>query len=382
MIGKTERTLKRNIIDPLIIMYGAKAINVVGMGKGEIHIFGRRVYLVGANDERAEQKIRGASFVGAYCDEITLYPESFWIMLLSRLRSPGARLYGTTNPDGPYHWLKVNYLDKGLAHLKTWHFTLDDNPYLDPTYVEALKKEYTGLWYKRFILGLWCLAEGVVYDMFDESIHVLKEIPAVFDWNYTVIDYGTANATAFLYNGVIEDKKEGPKVYAIKEYFHDGHTQKQKTDMDIYYDLHAFLKGLPNKWIILDPSALSLKTQLRKDESCRECKGTGKINDEPCETCDGIGNMKAFTNLKDADNSVLDGIRTLASMIQNGKYYVHERCKNHIKEFTAYMWNPKAQIKGEDEPMKTNDHTMDGSRYGVHTLFKKAGSPRVLRRIF
>ncbi|MFA5269884.1 MAG: PBSX family phage terminase large subunit [Methanoregula sp.] len=369
MIGKTERTLKRNVIDPLITMYGARNISTVGMGKGEIHIFGRRVYLVGANDERSEQKIRGASFVGAYCDEITLYPESFWIMLLSRLRSPGARLYGTTNPDGPFHWLKVNYLDKGLAHLKKWHFTLDDNPYLDPEYVKALKQEYTGIWYKRFILGLWCIAQGAVYDMWDEARHVIKELPAEgFDWFYTVIDYGTANPCAFLYNGV----KDG-KVTCIKEWYYDGrNSQRQKTDMDIYYDLHAFLRGIQNRYTILDPSALSLKTQLRKEEVCRECRGTGKINGDKCEACGGKGKLAAFTNLKDCDNSVLDGIRTLSSFLQNGRYQVHESCKNHRMEFGAYTWNPKAQARGEDEPMKVNDHTMDGARYGVQTLFGKA----------
>ena len=164
--------------DPLLIPERLYELNYdeTALFKKVYEKFGRRVF--DTNDERAEQKIRGASFVGAYCDEITLYPESFWIMLLSRLRSPGARLYGTTNPDGPFHWLKVNYLDKGLAHLKKWDFTLDDNPYLDPEYVKALKQEYTGLWYKRFIEGLWCIAQGAVYDMWDESKHVINELPA------------------------------------------------------------------------------------------------------------------------------------------------------------------------------------------------------------
>lgn len=351
MIGKTERTLKRNIIDPLIIMYGSKAINVVGMGKGEIHIFGRRVYLVGANDERAEQKIRGASFVGAYCDEITLYPESFWIMLLSRLRSPGARLYGTTNPDGPYHWLKVNYLDKGLEHLKKWHFTLDDNPYLDQEYVKALKQEYTGLWYRRFILGEWCLAEGAVYDMWDEKIHVVDTFEPA-DSHSIVIDYGTNNPCVFLLMGTTKDK-----VVVEKEYYYNsiekGH---QKTDDEYSKDLKEFIGNIPIKVMVLDPSAASFKAQLRKDFP-------------------GI-------HIKDADNSVLDGIRLVSSFLQTGRLKVHKSCTNLIKEFSSYIWDVKSQTKGEDVPVKKFDHALDCVRYHCMTLMSKAGSPRVLRRIF
>jgi PBSX family phage terminase large subunit len=349
MIGKTERTLKRNIIDPLIIMYGAKAINTVGMGKGEIHIFGRRVYLVGANDERAEQKIRGASFVGAYCDEITLYPESFWIMLLSRLRSPGARLYGTTNPDGPYHWLKVNYLDKGLKHLKKWHFTLDDNPYLDPDYVKALKQEYTGLWYRRFILGEWCLAEGAVYDMWDETKHVITEIPPA-DHHIVCIDYGTTNPCAFLLLGVKDNS-----VTVEKEYYYSSiESGHQKTDAQYSEDLKTFIGLVKPRSILIDPSAASFKAQLRKD---------------------------GFNNLKDADNAVIDGIRNVSTMLQGGRLKVMKGCTNLIKEFSSYIWNKNSQIKGEDMPEKSNDHALDALRYGCMTL-NKPGSPRILRRIF
>lgn len=350
MIGKTERTLKRNVIDPLITMYGARNISTVGMGKGEIHIFGRRVYLVGANDERSEQKIRGASFVGAYCDEITLYPESFWIMLLSRLRSPGARLYGTTNPDGPFHWLKVNYLDKGLDHLKKWHFTLDDNPYLDPEYVKALKQEYTGLWYKRFILGLWCIAEGAVYDMWDEEKHVIDKTPEGNPDYYIVgIDHGTQNATVFLLVSV-----RGDSATVEKEYYYSGAEKgKQKTDLEYSRDLREFIGTTQIRHIIIDPSAANFKQQLRND----------KIN-----------------NLKDADNSVIDGIRFVSSMLQSGRLKVTRQCPNLIKEFSSYVWDAKKQAKGEDEPVKQNDHALDALRYACHTVLNKPGQPRVLRR--
>jgi PBSX family phage terminase large subunit len=349
MIGKTERTLKRNVIDPLITMYGARNISTVGMGKGEIHIFGRRVYLVGANDERAEQKIRGASFVGAYCDEITLYPESFWIMLLSRLRSPGARLYGTTNPDGPFHWLKVNYLDKGLEHLKKWHFTLDDNPYLDPAYVAALKQEYTGLWYKRFILGLWCIAEGAVYDMWDEAIHIIDKPDGTADHYIVSIDYGTNNPCAFLLTGI-----RGNNATVEREYYYDSNEKgRQLTDAQYSKALKEFIGTTPVRSIIIDPSAASFKVQLRND---------------------------GFTNLKDADNSVIDGIRLVSSMLQGGRLKVCRTCPNLIKEFSSYVWDAKKQVKGEDEPVKKFDHALDALRYAVKTTMGKPSQPRVLRR--
>lgn len=350
MIGKTERTLKRNIIDPLTLMYGSKCIDNTGLGKGEIHIFGRRVYLVGANDERAEQKIRGASFVGAYCDEITLYPESFWIMLLSRLRSPGARLYGTTNPDGPYHWLKVNYLDKGLPHLKKWHFTLEDNPYLDPAYIAALKQEYTGLWYRRFILGEWCLAEGAVYDMWDEKAHVIDTLPlGKVDQYVVAIDYGTNNPCVFLLIGI-----RGDSAIVEKEYYYNSSEKgHQLTDVQYAAEMKGFLQGVTlTQPLILDPSAASFKVQLRND---------------------------GF-QVRDADNSVIDGIRLVSSMLQAGRLKVSRNCPNLIKEFSSYVWDAKRQEKGEDEPVKKFDHALDALRYGLMTMFGKPAKPRVLQR--
>jgi PBSX family phage terminase large subunit len=359
MIGKTERTLKRNVIDPLITMYGSRNVSTKGMGKGEIHIFGRRVYLVGANDERAEQKIRGASFVGAYCDEITLYPESFWVMLLSRLRSPGARLYGTTNPDGPFHWLKVNYLEKGLTHLKKWHFTLDDNPYLDPAYVEALKQEYTGLWFKRFILGLWCIAEGAVYDMWDEKIHVAPKPEGNPDYYLVSIDYGTSNPCAFLLLGIWKDA-----IHVIKEYYYDSTAAgRQLTDAQYSSALKTFVAESigENDWrvgqlklrsIILDPSAASFKVQLRND---------------------------GFS-VRDANNSVIDGIRLVSTKLSSGKLHISPECPNLIKEFSSYVWDAKKQVKGEDEPVKKFDHALDALRYAIQTTMGKPSQPKVLKR--
>src|SRR5690606_17299071 len=139
----------------------------------------------------AVTKIQGLTLVGAMGDELSLTPESFFTMILSRLSVRGAKLFGTTNPDAPAHWLKRKFLARaGELDLATWHFTLEDNPALDPAYVAALKREYTGLWYKRYIQGLWVQAEGAIYDMFDPDRHVVSTLPTLVQ-HWVGVDYGT-----------------------------------------------------------------------------------------------------------------------------------------------------------------------------------------------
>ncbi len=345
MAGKTERTLKRNILDPVRELIGADFRLV--QGQGECHIYGRRVYLAGANDERSESKIRGPTFAGAYGDELTLWPESFFKMLLSRLSVPGAKFFGTTNPDSPYHWLK-HYLDRKDLDLKQWHFMLDDNPHLDPAYVDALKKEYTGLWYKRFILGLWVLAEGAVYDMWDDDVHTVDSIPDRFDRYLVGVDYGTGNPTVFLLAGQKEQS-----LYVLDEYYWDSAKQgRQKTDAEYSRDLQRFVMGRTPQAICVDPSAASFILQLRRD---------------------------GVRGIRQADNSVLDGIRTVASFLTAQRLFVHaKRCPNLLKEFSAYVWDPKAQQRGEDKPLKQNDHCVDALRYVCQTIFGRLPAARAI----
>lgn len=349
MVGKTERTLKRNILDVLEQIVGSRYFKY-NLGAGEATLFGRRIYLVGANDLRSEGKIRGLTLAGAYGDEIALWPESFFTMLLSRLSVPGARFIGTTNPDSPYHWLKTNYLDRaGELGLRRWHFLLEDNPNLDPAYVEALKKEYVGLWYKRFILGLWVQAEGAVYDMWDDAIYAVDEVPSQFTRYYVGVDYGTSNPTVFLLIGQHEDK-----LYVIDEYYWDSAEQgRQKTDAEYSHDLREFIKGRYPQAIVIDPSATSFITQLRRD---------------------------GVRMIRHANNSVLDGIRTVAAFLPQKRLFVYrKRCPNLLREFTAYVWDPQAQKRGEDRPLKQNDHALDALRYVVHTVFGRL-APGVLSK--
>ncbi len=337
MVGKTERTLKRNIINPLKEYLGPRFR--YNQGEGEILIGKRRIYVAGANDERAADKIRGATFAGAYGDELTLWPESFFKMLLSRLSVTGAKLFGTTNPDSPYHYLKNDYLDRvAELNLKVFKFNIDDNPYLSREYVESLKKEYTGLFYKRFILGLWVLAEGVIYDMWNDDLHVVTSL-GNHKKHIVGVDYGTSNPCTF---GLYGFDGNAPPVQLESEYYHDGRaTGRQKTDSQYADDMVDWLGNIDPLAVYVDPSAASFIAELRS----RRIK------------------------VRKAKNDVLDGIRYVSGLLHRGEYTVHGSCKETPKGYAAYVWDEKAQKRGEDKPVKANDHVNDRDRYALYTHF-------------
>ncbi|BCI60628.1 hypothetical protein C12CBH8_12670 [Solibaculum mannosilyticum] len=198
MCGKSLTTLKRNCLVLLEELVGSSNF-VFSLASKEGYLFGRRVLLEGANDARSESKIRGLTLQGGYCDELTLFPKDFFAMLLSRLRVPGAKLIATTNPDSPKHWLMQEYINRANdIDLLDVPFLLDDNTTLDPEYVAAIKREYTGVFYDRFILGRWVAAEGRIYDMFDEAKNVVPSIDRPYTAYYVSMDYGTQNPTAML----------------------------------------------------------------------------------------------------------------------------------------------------------------------------------------
>ena len=370
LIGKTLDALKRNIITPLESMLGSDFVHK--SGKRECHIWGRTIHTIGANDERSEGKIRGATVSLAYGDEITLWPENFFKMLDTRLSLIDSIFIGSTNPDNPNHYLKRDYLDrKGEIDLIDFHFVLDDNIFIPESVRENLKKNFTGLWYKRFILGMWCVAEGAIYDFFTEEECTLIRPPKA-DYYDIGIDYGTGNPTAFILTGN-SFKRIKPFIWAEKEYYYDSKKQqRQKTDSEYSRDLINFVssvsstfdsiieskygmnklltirsnrkKDVPLHDIFIDPSAASFKIQLKRD---------------------------GISNIKDADNSVIDGIRTKSTMLKNGDYAICKCCKNYINEMYGYTWDSKAQDRGEDKPKKENDHCQDGGRYIIQTKFGK-----------
>ena len=341
-VGRTATTIKYNIVEPILEIIGGDAKYYIG--KRELMLWGRQINLVGASDERAERIIRGATYSGAYIDEATLIPESFWVMLLSRLSKVNAKLFATTNPDCPFHWLKKNYIDRAKElDLKLWKFHLDDNPSLTEDFKDNLKREYQGLWYRRYIDGEWCLAEGTVYDFFDESLHCVDDIYNAATYYIVGVDYGTTNPTAYTligYNPIIY-----PNMWVEREYYYNSTDHhRQKTDTEFAEDLKDFMGRDIDlvKGIYIDPSAESFKVECRRQR---------------------------IRHIIDAKNDVLDGIRFVSSLLNNGTLKIIKRCVNLRKEFQSYMWDSKSLDKGVDKPAKAHDHLLDGLRYALFTHF-------------
>lgn len=339
MCGRTQETIKRNLIDPFRDLIGS-SIQFYS-GRNEVTIYGRKIYIVGANDERAEQKIRGAEFAGALIDETTLIPQNFFKMLLSRLSIPGAKLFTSTNPDSPYHWLKKDFIDRrDELDMAVFSFSITDNPSLTDKYIEDISKEYKGLWHKRYIQGHWVLAEGVVFEMFDEQTHVIDYLPPATEY-IIGIDYGTTNPCVFTLVGY--NQTQYPNMWLEKEYYYDSRKeQRQKTDTEYALDFLDFIDGYAIDSIYIDPSAASFRNELRRQ---------------------GVGNVM------DAKNDVLPGLRFMGNLISNGSFKIYATCVNAIQEMQSYSWDTRAQEKGEDKPLKVNDHCTDSARYALYTHF-------------
>ena len=357
MCAKSLTTLKRNCLLLLQELVGDSNFNF-SISTKEGKLFGRKILLEGANDMRSEGKIRGITLQGAYCDELTQFPQEFFTMLLSRLRVRGAKLIATTNPDAPSHWLKKNYIDRAAdLDLLDLRFLLEDNTTLPEDYVENIKKEYTGVFYERFILGLWTLAEGIIYPTYMDA--VVDDCPR--DENgeplpvqeYMVsIDYGTMNAFAALLWA-----KRGEVWYAEKEYYYSGRDKGvTKTDQDYADELAIWIT---EAW--RDQSARPVKSTLGGGMVQRKIK---TIIDPSAASFIALLGKSEWARVLPADNDVINGIMETARAIQAGKIKIFRRCKNWIGEAGGYVWDDKTT---EDRPKKERDHLMDSMRYFVKT---------------
>lgn len=355
VITRTYDSFKRNLLPQLTRMIGSDVKYY--SGKREMCIFKKTIHIVGADDERAEAKIRGPTFSGAYVDEATIIPESVFRMLISRCAMGGAKIFATTNPDSPYHWLKQDFLSSN-PDVKSWQFTLDDNPQLTDDERDYLRRQYKGIWYQRFIEGRWVQAEGAIYDFFDTSIHVIDHPPGQPEFYIVGIDYGTTNPCAFSLIGI--NKSRYPNMWVEDVYCWDSKVkQRQKTDSEYADDLKKFIEGRHVKAIYIDPSAASFKLELSKS---------------------------GFINLFDADNEVLDGIRLVSKFMSNGTLKICRRCDALIKEIQGYVWDPKCAKTGQDKPLKERDHCCDATRYALFSHFfgkeQSRLSPQDLDRLY
>jgi len=337
IIGVNRDTIQRNV---LIELYKCLGFPPPGTKVTSVRLYGRNVYFVGAHDEGAVRGIQGSTLSIAYVDEATCIPKPFWAMLQSRLSVKGAQLLATCNPEGPAHWLKKEFIDRSdEIDLISWQFQLDDNPSLDETYKANLKKEYSGMWYKRYVLGEWAVSQGLIFDSFDFDNTFLhpKESPSYY---VVGVDYGTSNATAAVLAAVSPYK--WPQIRIEAEYYYDSVKKgRQKTDDELAQDLLFFVANYNIRAIYVDPSAASLKLELRRK------------------------NLPVL----DAKNDVLPGIKVVSKFIAGKNLVIQKGCTTLLDCIQTYAWDPKAADRGEDKPLKEKEHIIDALRYAVYSSF-------------
>ena len=347
MCGKTIGSFRRNVLMVLKLMLKSRgyklkdhrADNYLEISfKGKVNYF----YIFGGKDERSQDLIQGITLAGVLFDEVALMPESFVNQATGRCSVDGSKFWFNCNPDGPYHWFKTNWIDKakekGLVYL---HFTMDDNLSLSEKIKQRYASMYSGVFFQRYILGLWVVAEGIIYDMFSEVKHVVEEVKESLQPKYYIsCDYGTQNATVFL----LWQQGISGIWYCADEYYYSGRDESsQKTDNAYADDLEKFIAGRKIEAIVIDPAAASFIALLRE-------RGH---------------------KTRKARNDVLDGIRFTGMQLNIGKIKFLKKCKNTIQEFSSYIWDAKACERGEDKPIKQHDHAMDAVRYFCYTILYK-----------
>ncbi|CCL06418.1 PBSX family phage terminase large subunit [Clostridioides difficile] len=337
--GKTIGSLKKNVIEPMKQILNAWGWRFEYNRSENFLVIGSNTYyMYDANNEASQDKLQGLTAAGALADEVALFPKNFVDQMIGRCSVDGSKIFMNCNPAGPYHFIKTEFIDKVKEKLICYlHFTMDDNLSLSEKVKNKFKRMFTGVFYKRYILGLWCQAEGVIYDMFNEKIHKVLTKLREYTEHYVSCDYGTQNATVFILWGKCKDVW-----YAVKEYYYDGRKEgKQNSDNKYYTELVNFLGNIHPKAIIIDPSAASFITLIRD-------KGKYKV--------------------KKGNNDVLNGIRNVGTALNREMIKFNDCCSNIFKEFFSYVWDEKALEYGEDKPVKVMDHAMDAIRYFVHTV--------------
>lgn len=335
LLGNTKGTLNRNILEPMRSIWGKELVGELS-NDNTVMMFGKKVHTLGADKVSQVQKLQGAGIEYCYGDEVTTWCEDVFNMLKSRLDKPNSLFDGTCNPDSPNHWLK-KFLDSD-ADIFLQHYTIDDNPFNSAEFVANLKKEYWGtVYYDRFILGEWAAAEGLVYPMFSPQKHIVSLDEDPNGEYYISVDYGTVNPTSM---GLW--CKKGKEAIRVREFYYDSKKSlKQLTDEEYYQELCNLAKGHDIRYVIVDPSAASFITTIRRH---------------------------ARFSVKKADNRVIDGIRLCATLLSSNSIKFSDQCTDLIREFGAYCWDSESV---EDQVIKKNDHAMDEMRYFCQCVMKK-----------
>ena len=337
--GKTVDSTVKNIIMPyLSLVYAKEKYNIqwkrtdktLVVSKGNIT---NTFEIFGGKDESSFALIQGRTLAGVLIDEVALIPRSFVEQACARCSVDGSKLWFNCNPASPQHWFYTEWVCKPKEHnALRLHFLLEDNPSLSQRIIDRYKSTYTGVFYNRYILGEWCVAEGLVYDFGEDNI--VDDVPSNGEY-YISIDYGTLNPFSAGLWCVL-----GDKATRIKEFYYDGRKKAiQRTDEEYCDNIDELAKDYNIRQIIVDPSAASFITALRK---------------------------RGYS-VRKANNDVLDGIRRTAVYLKNGNIKIHRSCVDAISEFGLYRWDDKAT---SDTVIKENDHAMDEIRYFCNTIMK------------
>lgn len=333
ILGVTKSTIERNVLEPMRNLYGDKLVGAIS-SDNTAWIFGERCYCLGAEKVSQVSKIRGASIKYCYGDEVADWSEEVFALLKSRLDKEYSCFDGTYNPQYPNHWLK-RFLDSD-ADIFSQEYTIDDNPFLPPAFVENLKKEYAGtVFYDRYILGKWTLAEGLIYPMFNDSC-IVDELPETGEY-YISCDYGTLNP----FSAGLWCVNSGRAVRVAEYYYSGRDKQYQLTDEEYYAEIEKLAGERNIRHIIVDPSAASFIACIKKH---------GRFS------------------VRKAKNDVMYGIRLTSAMLRAGAIKIGSGCGDAIREFGLYRWD---EDSNEDKPIKENDHAMDDIRYFCATVLRR-----------
>lgn len=351
--GKTVDSCSKNIIVPFTAMTLAKEKYTMRWRRSEKILEVRRgtttnwFEVFGGKDESSAALIQGRTLAGILLDEVALMPRSFVEQALARCSVDGNKKWFSCNPESPQHWFYLEWIKKHDKRNALYlHFTMRDNPGLTERVIEQYESMFSGVFYDRFIRGLWVVAEGLVYPMFDER-NITDEVPESGEY-YMSCDYGTLNpfsAGLWCWNGKVATR--------VREYYYSGRDERSnKTDEEYYIELEKLAGDLPVKFVVIDPSAASFIEVIRRHKRFRVQK---------------------------AVNDVIPGIATTARYIQDGTIKVYRSCKDAIREFGLYRWDEKST---EDKPIKENDHAMDDIRYFTMTILRhkvrKAGQQQYI----
>lgn len=346
-VARTLSNVHSNICEVIRETFGTGYITDTSPKHKECYLLGRKVLCRGADDAAEAEKLKGLTISGAICDEVSTYPESVFMMILTRLDRVGSHMVGSTNPDAPMHWLK-RLLDKEGVPILEMKFSLDDNPLVDEAYKKFLMSTLHGAYLRRYYYGEWAAAEGLVYTDFgdhlvgDHSDHAASEFVCG-------IDFGLRHKTEAVI--VASNASNNPKLWVPRALSIDQNPSDVQTVSEVAKTIVEWLSPQFPAMIYVDPAALVLKTELRR-------------------------HLPRGVQVLGANNDVLNGIHYVCRLFSNREIAIDRSCSQLIKELYSYSWDETKSVRsGRDEVKKSDDDGVDALRYALYSRFGNFDDP-------